>query len=84
MPTLKPTQARPLSYIPCMTGPIYDPTPEPRMRSTTRAVEVTRAGASFGSALAIAISWSANHSILWAIVHGLFSWFYVVYYALTR
>jgi hypothetical protein len=54
------------------------------MRSTTRAVEVTRAGASFGSALAIAISWSVNHSILWAMVHGLFSWFYVVYYALTR
>ena len=44
-------------------------------------VEVTRAGISFGSALAIAISWSANKSLLWAIVHGLFSWFYVIYYA---
>ena len=43
-----------------------------------------RAGIGFGSALAIAISWSANHSILWAIVHGIFSWLYVVYYALTR
>jgi hypothetical protein len=48
--------------------------------SSTR-VEVTRAGISFGSALAIAISWSANKSLFWAIVHGVFSWFYVIYYA---
>jgi len=37
-----------------------------------------------GAALAIAISWSKNGSILWAILHGIFSWFYVIYYALTR
>ena len=42
--------------------------------------EVTRSGITFGSALAIAISWSMNKSILWAIIHGLFSWVYVVYY----
>lgn len=41
-----------------------------------------RAGISFGSALAIAISWSANQSILWAILHGLLGWFYVIYYAI--
>ena len=41
-------------------------------------------GISFGCALAIAISWSINHSIFWAIVHGICSWFYVVYYALGR
>jgi len=46
--------------------------------------EATRAGISFGSALAIAISWSANQSILWAILHGALSWIYVVYYAFTR
>jgi hypothetical protein len=40
------------------------------------------AGIGFGSALAIAISWSANKSILWVILHGLFSWFYVIYYAI--
>jgi hypothetical protein len=49
-----------------------------------RSAGVVRAGASFGSALAIAISWSEHHSILWAIVEGFFSWFYVLYYALTR
>jgi len=37
-------------------------------------------GIGFGSALAITISWSANHSILWALVHGVLSWFYVIYY----
>ncbi|MBS1241456.1 MAG: hypothetical protein H6R40_883 [Gemmatimonadetes bacterium] len=44
-------------------------------------IEVTKAGISFGSALAIAISWTANKSLFWAIVHGLLSWIYVVYYA---
>ena len=43
--------------------------------------QVITQGISFGSALAIAISWSANKSILWAIIHGLFSWLYVIYYA---
>jgi len=46
--------------------------------------EVVKTGITFGTALAIAISWSTHHSILWAILHGFFSWFYVVYYALTR
>ena len=41
-----------------------------------------KAGIGFGSALAITISWSANTSILWAIVHGVLSWIYVIYYAL--
>lgn len=39
-------------------------------------------GISFGAALAIAISWSVNKSILWAILHGFFSWFYIIYYAM--
>lgn len=44
--------------------------------------EIARSGITFGSALAIAISWSINKSILWAIFYGLLSWFYVIYYAL--
>jgi hypothetical protein len=43
-----------------------------------------KAGVGFGTALAITISWSLHKSLFWAIVHGLFSWFYVVYYAMTR
>ena len=46
--------------------------------------QTVRAGIGFGSALAITISWGANHSILWAIIHGVFSWLYVIYYALTH
>lgn len=38
----------------------------------------------FGSILAITISWSVNHSILWMILHGIFSWLYVIYYAIKR
>jgi hypothetical protein len=41
-------------------------------------------GIGFGTALAIAISWSVNKSILWAMIHGIFGWLYVIYYAITR
>ncbi|WP_339172367.1 hypothetical protein MKY51_12020 [Solibacillus sp. FSL R5-0691] len=40
-------------------------------------------GVSFGMVLAIIISWSVNKSVLWAIIHGLFGWLYVIYYVLT-
>lgn len=39
-------------------------------------------GAGFGSALAVAVSYANNHSILWAIIHGISSWVYVLYAAL--
>lgn len=45
--------------------------------------EMARTGVTFGTALAIAISYTANKSILWAIIHGLFSWLYVIYFALV-
>jgi hypothetical protein len=40
-------------------------------------------GATFGSALAIAVSYSNNHSLVWAIVHGILSWLYVIYFAIV-
>jgi len=43
-----------------------------------------QAGIGLGSAIAVAISWSLHQSIIWAIVHGFFSWFYVIYFAFTR
>ena len=46
--------------------------------------EAARHGIGFGTALAIAISWSTNKSILWAIFHGALSWIYVIYYALAK
>ena len=39
-------------------------------------------GATFGSALAMAISFNVNQSVGWALVHGILSWFYVIYYAI--
>lgn len=39
-------------------------------------------GAGIGTALAVVISWDLYHSLLWAILHGIFGWFYVIYYAL--
>ena len=67
------------------SGPISDSdSPRQQTRGRSAQIGVAKAGASFGSALAITISWSVHHSILWAIVHGFLSWFYVVYFALTR
>jgi hypothetical protein len=51
-------------------------------RSYSVRMEGAKYGVSFGSALAIAISYDTNHSILWAIIHGILSWLYVVYFAL--
>ncbi len=45
---------------------------------------VVKTGISFGSCLAMIISYTAYQSILWAIVHGLFGWFYVIYYILFK
>lgn len=42
------------------------------------------AGIGFGCALAMILSWSRNASIIWAILHGICSWIYVLYFAVTR
>lgn len=43
---------------------------------------IIRQGLTFGSALAMAISFTLNKSILWAIIHGVLGWLYVLYVAL--
>lgn len=43
-----------------------------------------RSGIGLGSAIAIVCSWQRNKSILWAILAGFLTWFYVIYFALTR
>jgi hypothetical protein len=61
------------------------PPEQPRARRTmSRTVDVARSGIGFGSALAIAISWSLHKSVLWSIFHGFLSWLYVIYHVLTR
>lgn len=49
-------------------------------RSQTIVKNSVKTGISFGSALAMVISYTAWRSIGWAILHGIFSWVYVIYY----
>lgn len=52
-----------------------------KQKSTRSQTDRTiKTGISFGSALAIVISYTQWHSIGWAIAHGLMSWGYVLYY----
>lgn len=46
------------------------------MKSTVKT------GISFGTCLAMVISYVTWHSIPWAIFHGLLSWVYVIYFIL--
>ncbi len=39
-----------------------------------------KSGITFGSALAMIISYTQWKSIGWAVIHGLLSWVYVIYY----
>jgi len=52
---------------------------------TTETVQVvTQSGVTLGSVIAVVCSWQRNRSILWAIVAGVLSWLYVIYFALSR
>ena len=44
--------------------------------------KTVKSGITFGSALSMVISYTTWHSIGWAIVHGLMSWVYVIYFVL--
>ena len=39
-------------------------------------------GIGLGTIIAVLLSWTTWHSLGWAIVHGIFGWFYVIYYLL--
>jgi len=47
-------------------------------------INSAKAGISFGTCLAMIISYTAWRSIFWAIIHGLFSWGYVIYYLIVH
>lgn len=44
--------------------------------------KAAKTGISFGSALAMVISYTTWRSVGWAIFHGLLSWVYVIYFML--
>lgn len=41
-------------------------------------------GIGLGTVIAVVISWSRNKSILWAIIHGILGWLYVIYALLVK
>ena len=41
-------------------------------------------GVGLGTIIAVVISWSRNKSILWAIIHGILGWLYVIYAIIVR
>ena len=47
---------------------------------STVVQKTVKSGVTFGSALAMVISYTNWHSVGWAILHGLMSWAYVMYY----
>ena len=47
---------------------------------TTIVHKTVKSGITFGRALAMVISYTTWKSIGWAIIHGLLSWIYVIYF----
>ncbi len=45
---------------------------------------ISSMGISMGCMLAMILSWTKNGSIGWAIVHGMWSWVYVIYAVLIQ
>ena len=64
-----------LSIISCAPGPYGD--------GYGRPVYIFP-GIGLGTIIAVVVSWSRNHSILWAIIHGILGWLYVIYAILVR
>ncbi len=44
--------------------------------------EETGLGIGIGTVVACIVSWSLNHSVIWALFHGFCGWFYLGYYFL--
>lgn len=55
---------------------------EERRVIVKRTTGTVKAGIGYGVALAMVISYVEYKSVLWAIIHGFFSWLYVIYYVL--
>ena len=52
--------------------------------ANTGSTTIVQSGVGLGSVIAVVCSWQRNRSILWAILAGIFTWFYEIYFALTR
>ncbi len=45
--------------------------------------KAAKSGITFGTCLAMVISYTSWYSVGWAIFHGLLSWLYVIYFVVT-
>ena len=45
--------------------------------------KAAKSGITFGTCLAMVISYTSWHSVGWAIFHGLPSWLYVIYFVVS-
>ena len=62
---------------------IYEGYSQDNFDSETKRSVITN-GIGLGSVIAGITSWERNKSVLLAIIHGIFSWLYVIYFVLTR
>ncbi len=54
------------------------------MEQGSKSRTIIKKDITFGTCLAMVISYVNWHSIGWAIVHGLLSWVYVIYFFLVH
>ena len=45
---------------------------------------IAKTGLGLGSIIAVVISWERNKSVLFAVLHGVLGWFYVIFYLFTN
>ena len=45
--------------------------------------KAAKSGITFGTCLAMVISYTSWNSVGWAVFHGLLSWLYVIYFVVT-
>ena len=64
-----------LILISCATGPNYNGYVQP---------VYVGPGIGLGTIIAVVISWSRNKSVLWAIIHGILGWLYVIYALIVK
>ena len=62
---------------------IYESYSQDYVDSETKRTVINN-GIGLGSVIAGVTSWERNKSVLLAVIHGFFSWFYVIYFVLTR
>ncbi|MEO6288670.1 MAG: hypothetical protein ABIO76_02045 [Ginsengibacter sp.] len=62
-------------FVSCVAGPGYNGYVQPVYYGP---------GIGLGTIVAVVISWSRNKSILWAIIHGILGWLYVIYAIIVK